>query len=78
MLSVSYSVKVSIPNLDSLAFEIKCPICRLHTWTDFGEARRDDYVICRGCHANIKFEDHLGGLYRTKEIFEETLKGMER
>jgi hypothetical protein len=78
MFSVSWSVKVNIPDLDRLTFEIQCPNCRLHTWTTFGEARRGGYLICRGCHANIKFEDHLGGLHRSKEGIEQMLKAMER
>jgi hypothetical protein len=78
MISISYSIKVNIPDLDRLSFEVQCPICQLHTWAKFGEFRRRDFVICRGCHANVLFEDHLGSLHRFMRDFEQMLKGMER
>ena len=78
MISISFSFKINVPDLDRLAIEIQCPLCRLHTWARLGEFRRRDFVICRGCHANILFQDHLGGLHRFKGSFEQALKEMER
>jgi len=77
MFSISFSLKVNIPDLDRLSIEVECPMCQLHTWVRLGEFRRRDFVICRGCHANIVLADHLGGLHRFKESFEQILKGME-
>jgi len=78
MISLSFSMKVNIPDLDRQSFEVECPMCRLHTWATWGEFRRRDFVICRGCHANIMFEDHLGGLQRFMRDFEQMLKEMGR
>lgn len=78
MISFSLSINVNIPDLDRISFEVECPLCSLHTWIRLGEFRRRDFVICRGCHANMILEDHLGGFHRFKVSFEEMLKGMER
>ena len=79
MISFSFSIKVlNIPELDQVPIEVECPVCLLHTWVKIGEVRRRDFVICRGCHANILLEDHLGQIHRCVRGFEEMLKGMER
>jgi hypothetical protein len=68
----SISIKVEIPDLDKHSIEVPCPACRLHTWVRLGEIRRRDFAVCRGCHANLLLEDHLGGLHR----FTRSLSGM--
>jgi len=68
------SIKFDIPNLDKHEIEIDCPICMLSTWVKLGEIRRRDYVICRGCHANILLEDHLGSLQRFTNKFNNMFK----
>jgi hypothetical protein len=79
MISLSFSIKViNFPDLDRHPIEVKCPVCQLHTWAKLGEVRRRDFVICRGCHANILLDDHLGQVHRFVRSFEEMLKGMER
>ena len=76
MISFSFSIKVSIPDLDRHPIEVECPVCQLHTWVKLGEIRRRDFVICRGCHANILLEDHLGQVHRFVRSFEQMLQGM--
>jgi hypothetical protein len=70
---VPISIKVSIPDFDRIPIEVPCPICELHTWVRLGEIRRRGFAICRGCHANILLEDHLGGVHRfvrsTEQVF---------
>lgn len=61
---VSISLEVSVPHFDRVPIEVPCPICGLHTWVKLGEIRGRDFAICRGCHANILLEDHLGGVHR--------------
>ncbi|MGD0220674.1 MAG: hypothetical protein ABSC73_09515 [Acidimicrobiales bacterium] len=79
MISFSFSIKViNIPDLDRHQIEVKCPVCMLHTWVKLGEIRRRDFVICRGCHANILLEDYLGSVHRSVRSFEQMLKGLER
>ena len=79
MISFSFSLKIiNIPDLDRHQIEVQCPVCLLHMWVNLGEFRRRDFVICRGCHANILLEDHLGQVHRSVRDFEQMLKGMER
>ena len=72
----SKSTKTKIPNLDRCEVEIECPICRLHSWVRLGEIRRRDFLICRGCHANILLEDHLGSLQKIIRTIEKKLRGI--
>lgn len=73
---VSISIQVDIPNFDRVPIEIPCPICELHTWVTIGEIRRRDFTICRGCHANILLEDHLGSMHRSIRQLEKALKSL--
>lgn len=41
-------------------FEAPCPYCRLSTWVTFDQVLRREFAICRGCHANILLDDHMG------------------
>jgi len=70
---MSISIQVHIPDFDRVRIEVPCPICGLHTWVSLGEIRRRDLAVCRGCHANILLEDHLGGIHRfvrgTERVF---------
>ena len=71
---ISFSIKIQLPNLDKHPIEIPCPICKLHTWVTFGEIKRGDFVICRGCHANIILIDHLGKVKRFEQDLIRTLQ----
>lgn len=71
---VSISLEVSVPHFDRVPIEVPCPICGLHTWVKLGEIRRRDFAICRGCHANMLLEDHLGGVHRFVRDTERVLR----
>lgn len=58
MITLSYDV--NLPDFNKIDYEIQCPNCLLHTWTTVGTIRRNDVVICRGCHSNIVMQDRLG------------------
>jgi hypothetical protein len=75
---ISISIKVQIPDFDRISTEVPCPRCGLHTWVKLGEIRRRDFAICRGCHANILLEDHLGGVQRFIRDTERTLEALGR
>jgi len=75
---ISISFKVNIPDFDSIPIEVPCPICGLHTWVTIGAIRRRDFAICRGCHANILLEDHLGSFQRFTRKTERILKNFGR
>jgi transposase-like protein len=62
MLEVS--ITWDIPNFDKEEIDIQCPICKLENPVQFGEIRRRECIICRGCHSNIFLEDHLGTIHR--------------
>ncbi len=67
---LSLSIQVSFPNLDRRWIELPCPYCRLETAVTLGDVRRCGIAICRGCHANIHLEDHLGCYQRAKRQIE--------
>lgn len=73
----SISVEVSAPDFDKFRMEVPCPICLLETATTFGEVRRQEIIICRGCHANIHLEDHLGDFHRVRSRLKSLFKSME-
>lgn len=54
------------PDFDKWESEAPCPICKLKTPIAFGQIRREEYFICRGCHATIKAVDQMGGVQRLK------------
>jgi hypothetical protein len=62
------------PDIDRWEFEFPCPICRLTTTITVGQARREEYFICRGCHSTIKAIDHLGGMQRLKQIMQDAFR----
>ncbi len=74
----SISLHINIPDFDRIPIEIDCPICGLHTWVTIGEVRRRDFTICRGCHANIMLEDHLGSVHRSFRNIQHTLETFGR
>ncbi len=73
----SISLKIEFPDFDKEYIEIQCPICDLYTWVQLGYIRRQDFVICRGCHTNIHFEDHMGKYYRIIKKIEDSFSSWE-
>jgi len=75
---IEIKVMGSTINFDKHEHEIECPHCRLETWISFGEIMRNDFIICRGCHANIILEDHLGDFKKGIKTIENLLKNFEK
>ena len=71
------SISVTVPNLEKRWLRIPCPVCELETPVTLGAIRLGDTIICRGCHANLRLDDHLGALHRFERWFARTLKRME-
>jgi hypothetical protein len=59
---VSVKIKWTIPDTDKWETSYTCHICRLDNTISFGQVRREEYIICRGCHQTVKLIDHLGGM----------------
>jgi len=70
---LSLQVKVHFPDLDRRVIDVPCPRCELETPVQLGEIRRGEIIICRGCHANVYLEDHLGGVHRMRSRLKRTL-----
>lgn len=73
----SIKVTVTVPNLDQLSTQVPCPLCELETPTTMGAIRLCKTIICRGCHANIRLQDHMAGFHRLKRMLEESLRSLE-
>jgi hypothetical protein len=73
---LSISISMTMPDLDREPIEVPCPRCDLHTWVTLSEIRRRDYAVCRGCHANILLEDHLGSMHRIIRDTESILRSL--
>lgn len=59
---ITVKVTGTFSSLGRKRIEVPCPQCNLHTWVTFAEILRRDFTVCRGCHANILLEDHLGAV----------------
>lgn len=66
---VSFKIEWNIPEVDTdeWDYEFVCPFCRLETPITFGDLRREEYFICRGCHRTIRAIDKLGDLQRLRD-----------
>ena len=53
-------------NLDQQRIYIKCPRCSFFARPFLRQVRHRDTLICGGCKANIRLDDHLGS-YRKAE-----------
>lgn len=58
--------------------EVPCPRCRLHVWLRFDQVLHHDILVCRGCHANIVPDDHLGGLRRSVRMLDNAFNSLLR
>lgn len=74
----SVSISMHIPELDRAVLEVPCPVCALETRVTLGEIRLGGFTICRGCHANVRLEDHLGQYYRARRRFLDAFASFRR
>ena len=64
-------------NIDTLSLDIQCPLCRFSNTVALKQIRLRNVVICRGCKANIKLEDHLNTVSKTIRSFRRTMGEIE-
>jgi phage FluMu protein Com len=50
---------MTMSSLDGAALEVHCPRCRFANSIVYRQARLRDVIICRGCKANIRLDDHM-------------------
>lgn len=71
MLSIKITSRPArSPSLGRQEIEIPCPRCGLHSWVSFAQVLRRDYAVCRGCHANLMLDDHMGTVKRAVRSFD--------
>jgi hypothetical protein len=71
---ISFKISWKPPDIDKWEFEYPCPKCRLSTIVTLGQARYEEYFICRGCHSTIKIIDHFGDVQHIKQSLEGLFK----
>jgi hypothetical protein len=73
---IKLTVSGSFPDLDRHWIEVECPHCRLETPALLRDVRIGGVIICRGCKANIRLVDHLGGYQRARQRFAQAFEQM--
>lgn len=70
-------------DLDRFQLDVACPNCRFYNRIFYRDARLRDVLICRGCKANIRLDDHMNEgrkaraqVARAVRELEDTLKGL--
>lgn len=64
----------SLPDIDKMEIQFPCPNCKLNTSITLGQVRREEYFICRGCHATVRAIDHMGGVQQLKRKMNNLLR----
>ncbi len=65
-------------NLDRAEFNISCPRCRFENSVFYRQARLRDVVICRGCKATIRLDDHMNECLKVRQKINQTFSDLER
>lgn len=62
-------------------FELQCPRCSFYNTATIGQAKVRDVVICRGCKAIIRLDDHMNecrvALLRVKKTLQEFRESLD-
>jgi len=54
-------------SLDRAALEVRCPRCRFENSIVYRQARLRDVIICRGCKANVRLDDHMNECRKARQ-----------
>ncbi len=65
-------------NLDRAAFDIPCPRCRFENSILYRQARLRDVVICRGCKANLRLDDHMNECRKARRQVNEAMRELQQ
>lgn len=64
--------------LDRAGLEAPCPRCGFYNGFTFRQARLQDVIICRGCKANVRLDDHMGECRKAARQVEESISWLAR
>lgn len=54
-------------NLDRAWIWLPCPVCTFEMQTQLGQLRLGSYLLCPGCHREVRLEDPEASVHRAKE-----------
>lgn len=58
-------------NLDRERIYIHCPRCNFWARPFLRQIRHREIIVCGGCKANIRLDDHLGSVRNARQQLEE-------
>ena len=61
MLGITMSLQGDL-DLGKIEVEVECPRCSFYVPIWVKQAKLGDIVICRGCKANIRLDDHMNSV----------------
>ena len=64
-------------NLDRERIYIPCPRCNFWARPFLRQIRHRETIVCGGCKANIRLDDHLGGFRKAQRQVNRALKRLE-
>lgn len=64
-------------NLDRVSLDVPCPECRFENTIFYRQARLRDVLICRGCKANIRLDDHMNQCRKARQQVNRALQDLE-
>ena len=65
-------------NLDRAELDMPCPRCRFENRIFYRQARLRDVIICRGCKANIRLDDHMNECRKARQQINKVLAELEQ
>ena len=69
-------LSIETPDFSKAAIPLPCPRCRLETPATLGAIKREESIICRGCHSNIRLRDHIGEFHRALETLNQLIRSV--
>lgn len=65
-------------DLDRVSLDIPCPQCRFENDIIYRQARLRDVLICRGCKANIRLDDHMNQCRKARQEVSRAIQELEQ
>lgn len=64
-------------DIERVKIDIRCPSCQFLNPVTLKQVRLRDVIICRGCKANVRLEDHLYTMRKSIRSFQRTMREFE-
>jgi len=64
-------------SIDGFEVEVPCPKCGFFNALWLRQARLRDVIICRGCHSNVRLEDHMNEVRKAERNFRQAVRELE-